>query len=99
MDATNVYAVLLAAIGGLTGKSAWDYYIKKTSDDREDVTSYKTECKLRIEKLEDMLRIASVEKENMRKTILELSVQLAAMEVKIQILQDYNLKHIDLKNK
>jgi uncharacterized coiled-coil protein SlyX len=48
---------------------------------------YKYECKNRIDKLEFLLAESSKEKEEMRKTILELSTQLAALRVKIDIME------------
>jgi septal ring factor EnvC (AmiA/AmiB activator) len=90
MDSVDLATVFGALIAGLTTSQAWGYWKKKLDLKKENDTEYKYECRARIEKLEDLLEEASREKHEMRKTILELSVKVAELTAKIQLLEDKN---------
>jgi hypothetical protein len=50
------------------------------------------DCKDRIAKLEALLQQASREKDEMRQTILKLTEQVSALSVKVDFLQNGNVK-------
>jgi phage shock protein A len=55
---------------------------------REDEFEFKYDCRDRISKLEALLTESSREKDEMRKTILELSTKVAELVTKIQYLEN-----------
>ena len=83
----NIYTVFITLATVLGSASAWRFYEKKLDKKRADEYEYKYECRGRIEKLEFLLNESSKEKEEMRKTILQLSTELAALRVKIELLE------------
>lgn len=83
----NFYTILITLVTVLGSAGAWKFYEKKLDKKREDEYEYKYECRSRIEKLEWLLAESSHEKEEMRKTILQLSTELAALRVKIELLE------------
>jgi septal ring factor EnvC (AmiA/AmiB activator) len=88
MEMENIYTAVIALIAGLTTSQAWGYWKKKLELKKENDTEYKYECRARIEKLEDLLEDSNKEKQEMRKTILELSVKVAELTAKIQIIEN-----------
>ena len=85
MENLSTIAITLITVLGSAG--AWRYYEKKLDSKKTEELDYKYECKSRIDKLEFLLAESSKEKEEMRKTILELSTQLAALRVKIDLME------------
>ena len=85
MENLSTIAITLITVLGSAG--AWRYYEKKLDSKKAEELDYKYECKSRIDKLEFLLAESSKEKEEMRKTILELSTQLAALRVKIDLME------------
>lgn len=83
----NVYTVIITAITVLGSAKAWEFYSKKSEKNREDEFQYRYDCRSRIDKLEALLTEASKEKDVMRQTILELSTQLSALRVKIELME------------
>lgn len=83
----NIYTVLITLVTVLGSAGAWRFYEKKLDKKRTDEYEYKYECRARIEKLEFLLSESGKEKEEMRKTILELSTQLAALRAKIELME------------
>ena len=83
----NLYNVLITLVTVLGSAGAWRFYEKRLDKKREDEQEYKYECRSRIEKLEWLLAESAKEKEEMRKTILELSTQLAALRTKIELME------------
>jgi hypothetical protein len=90
MDTNSVMTAVVALIAGLTTSQAWGYWKRRLELKKDEEVEYKYECKARIEKLEDLLEEASREKQEMRKTILELSVKVAELSAKITILEGKN---------
>lgn len=84
----NIYTVIITAITVLGSTKAWEFYSKKSEKNRENEFQYRYDCKSRIDKLEALLTEASREKDLMRATILELSTQLAALRVKIDLMEE-----------
>lgn len=83
----NVYTVLITLVTVLGSAGAWRFYEKRMDKKREDEHEYKYECRSRIEKLEWLLAESAKEKEEMRKTILSLSTELAALRTKIELME------------
>lgn len=83
----NLYTVLITAVTVLGSGAAFRFYEKRMDKKREEEFEYKYDCRDRIAKLEALLAESSREKDEMRKTILELSTQLAALRVKIELLE------------
>jgi flagellar motility protein MotE (MotC chaperone) len=87
MEDTNIFAVIIALIAGLTGSQAWTFWQKKAELKREEAYSYKTECKYRIDKLEDELNKAELENKQLSQKILELSVLIAQLTTRIELME------------
>lgn len=83
----NFYTVLITLVTVLGSAGAWRFYEKKLDKKRADENEYKYECRSRIEKLEWLLAESAKEKEEMRKTILSLSTELAALRTKIDLME------------
>lgn len=83
----NIYTVFITLVTVLGSAGAWRFYEKRYDAKRTEEMDYKYECRTRIDKLEYLLAESSKEKEEMRKTILELSTQLAALRVKIDLME------------
>jgi septal ring factor EnvC (AmiA/AmiB activator) len=83
----NIYTVLITAVTVLGSASAFRFYEKRMEKKREEEFEYKYDCRDRIAKLEALLAESSKEKDEMRKTILQLSTELAALRVKIELLE------------
>ena len=88
----NVYSVLITAITVLGGTSAWRYYEKRAFRKEKDDEFIRHDCKDRISKLEGLLEAASVEKNDLRMMILDLTKQVAALSVKVEFLTKENEK-------
>jgi hypothetical protein len=87
MEAQNIWTVFVTAVTVLGSASAWKFYERKMDKKRDDELVYRYDCKERITKLEFLLEESSREKQEMRKTILELSTQMAALRVKIEVME------------
>lgn len=83
----NIYTVLIALVTGITGTSAWQYFQKKLELKKEAEYSYKFECKARIEKLEDELNKSEAEKRVLEKQILDLSILVAELRTRLELLE------------
>lgn len=87
MEETNIFAVVIALIAGLTGSQAWSFWQRKAEHKREEAYSYKTECKYRIDKLESELEKAEFENASLHKSILELSILVASLQTRIELME------------
>ena len=83
----NIYTVLITAVTVLGSASAWRFYEKRIEKKREDEFEFKYDCRDRISKLEALLLESSKEKDELRKMVLQLSIELAALRVKIELLE------------
>jgi|TARA_R110000868_G_scaffold399939_1_gene673985 hypothetical protein len=83
----NIYTVLITAITVLGSTSAWRFYERKMDKKKENELDFKYDCRARIDKLELLLSQSSLEKEELRKTILDLSTKLAALVTKVEIME------------
>jgi len=82
----SIYTVIITAITVLGSTSAWRFYEKKMDKKKEDELDFKYDCRARIDKLEFLLTESSKEKEELRKTILDLSTELAALRAKVELM-------------
>jgi hypothetical protein len=88
----NVYSVLITVFGVLGGASAWRFYEKRAMHKERDEDFIRHDCKDRISKLEALLEAAGKEKDDLRKMILDLTKQVAALSVKVEFLTKENEK-------
>jgi septal ring factor EnvC (AmiA/AmiB activator) len=83
----NIYTVLVTAVTVLGSAAAFRFYERRAEKKRDDEFQYKYDCRDRISKLEALLEESSKEKEEMRKTILDLSTKVAELTTKIEFLE------------
>jgi hypothetical protein len=92
MGQESVWTALVTAITVLGGTGAWRFYEKRADRKEKDEEFIRHDCKERITKLEALLQAASKEKDEMRQTILKLTEQVSALSVKVDYLQNENVK-------
>ena len=90
MDINSFYTVVITAITVLGSTSAWRFYEKRAMRKERSEDYMKDECRERITKLEVLLERSSVEKDEMRNKILELTREVAELRVKVEFLEDKN---------
>ena len=83
----NIYTVIITLLTVLGSAGAWRFYEKKLDAKKAEDLDFKYDCRSRIDKLEFLLTESSKEKEELRKTILELSTELASLRTKIEIME------------
>ena len=86
----NFYTVIITAISVLGGTGAWRYYEKRALAKERDDEFIRHDCKDRIAKLEALLVQSSVEKDELRKMVLNLTKEVAALGVKVEYLTKEN---------
>ena len=84
----NIYSVLITAITILGGTTAFRFYEKRAMKRERDDDFIRHDCKDRIAKLEALLIQSSVEKDEMRKQILDLVAEVASLRTEIKYLTD-----------
>lgn len=90
MGQESLWTVLVTAVTVLSSASAWRYYEKRAERKERDDDFIRHDCIDRIAKLETLLLTSSIEKDNMRQTILELTEKVAQLTVKVEFLQKEN---------
>jgi len=90
----NIYSVLITAITILGGTTAFRYYEKRAMHKERDDEFIRHDCKDRITKLEALLEKSSQEKDEMRKQILDLVGEVAALRTEIKYLTDKRIGSI-----
>ena len=83
----NIYTVLITLVTVLGSAGAFRYYEKRLESKREEELDFKYDCRARIEKLEFLLNDSSREKEELRRTILDLSTELSSLRTKIELME------------
>jgi len=83
----NIYTVLITLVTVLGSAGAFRYYEKRLESKREEELDFKYDCRARIEKLEFLLNDSSREKEELRRTILDLSTELSSLRTKIELIE------------
>jgi len=86
----NMYTVLITAITVLGGASAWRFYERRAQRKERDDEFIRHDCKDRIAKLEALLTQSSKEKDELRKMVLDLTKEVAALSVKVEFLTKEN---------
>jgi peptidoglycan hydrolase CwlO-like protein len=89
---SNIFSVLITAITVLGGASAWRFYEKRADRKDKDEEFIRHDCRDRISKLEALLVQSSIEKDELRKMIIEMTAQLAELRVKVEYLTKENEK-------
>jgi septal ring factor EnvC (AmiA/AmiB activator) len=84
----NIYSVVITAITVLGGTTAFRFYEKRAMRKERDDEFIRHDCKDRITKLEALLEKSSQEKDEMRKQILDLVAEVAALRTEIKYLTD-----------
>jgi hypothetical protein len=87
MDGSSITTILVTAITVLGSARAWRYYEIKLSRKEKSDNYIKDNCAERIAKLETLLEKASIEKDEMRATILNLTAQVAELRGKVEYLE------------
>jgi len=88
----NIFSVLITAITVLGGASAWRFYEKRADRKEKDEEFIRHDCRDRIAKLEALLVQSSVEKDELRKMVIEMTARVAELTVKVDYLTRENEK-------
>lgn len=86
----SIWTAIITAITVLGSTTAFRYYEKRAQHRERDEDFIRHDCKDRISKLEALLEVASKEKDDLRKQILELTALVAKLQTQVQYLQDRN---------
>lgn len=86
----NLYSVLIAIVTVLGSAGAFRYYEKRQMHKERDEDFIRHDCKDRISKLEALLVESSREKDDLRKMVLDLTKEVAALSVKVEFLTKEN---------
>ncbi len=83
----NIYTVLMTAITVLGSAAAFRFYEKKSMQREHDEDFIRHDCKDRIAKLEALLVESAREKDELRKMVLDLTREVAALRVKVDFFE------------
>lgn len=86
----NIYSVLIAVVSVLGSAAAFRFYEKRAINKERDDDFIRHDCKDRIAKLEALLSSSSSEKDELRKMVLALTKEVAALSVKVEYLTKEN---------
>lgn len=86
----NMYSVLIAVVTVLGSAAAFRFYEKRAMRKEREDDFIRHDCKDRISKLEALLLESSREKDDLRKMVLDLTKQVAALSVKVEYLNKEN---------
>jgi hypothetical protein len=86
----NVYTVIISIVTVLGSASAFRFYEKRQMHRERDEDFIRHDCKDRISKLEALLFESSREKDDLRKMVLDLTKEVAALSVKVEFLTKEN---------
>jgi phage shock protein A len=81
---------LIAVVTVLGSAAAFRFYEKRAMHKERDEDFIRHDCKDRISKLEALLTESSREKDELRKMVLDLTKQVAALNVKVEFLTKEN---------
>ena len=87
MDSNSIYTVLITAITVLGGSQAFRFYEKRAMHRERDEDFIRHDCKDRISKLEALLEESAKEKDELRKMVLDLTREVAALRVKVEFFE------------
>ena len=83
----SIYTVLITAITVLGGSTAFRFYEKRALHRERDEDFIRHDCKDRISKLEALLEESAKEKDELRKMVLDLTREVAALRVKVEFFE------------
>jgi peptidoglycan hydrolase CwlO-like protein len=86
----SIWTVIISIATVATSASAWRFYEKKAIRKEKDEDFIRLDCKDRISRLEGLLKDSGKEKDDMRKTILKLTEQVASLAIKVEFLHKEN---------
>jgi hypothetical protein len=86
----NMYSVLIAVVSVLGSATAFRFYEKRSLNKERDDDFIRHDCKDRIAKLEALLFQSATEKDDLRKMVLGLTKEVAALTVKVEYLTKEN---------
>ena len=86
----NIYTVIISIVTVLGSAGAFRYYEKRQMHKERDEDFIRHDCKDRISKLEALLVQSATEKDELRKMVLELTREVAALSVKVEYLTKEN---------
>jgi septal ring factor EnvC (AmiA/AmiB activator) len=87
MNQDNIYTVLITAVTVLSSTAAFRFYEKKSIRKERDDEFIRHDCKDRISKLEALLVESAREKDELRKMVLELTKEVAALRTKVEFFE------------
>jgi len=87
MNQDNIYTVLITAVTVLGSTAAFRFYEKKSLRKERDDEFIRHDCKDRISKLEALLVESAREKDELRKMVLELTKEVAALRTKVEFFE------------
>jgi hypothetical protein len=82
-----MYTVLMTAITVLGSAAAFRFYERKSMRKERDDEFIRHDCKDRIAKLEALLVESAREKDELRKMVLELTKEVAALRTKVEFFE------------
>ncbi len=85
-----MYSVLIAVVSVLGSAAAFRFYEKRALNKERDDDFIRHDCKDRIAKLEALLVQSATEKDELRKMVLDLTKEVAALTVKVEYLTKEN---------
>lgn len=88
----NIYSVLIAVVTVLGSAAAFRFYEKRAMHKERDEDFIRHDCRDRIAKLEALLVQSAVEKDELRKMVLDMTAKVAALTVKVEYLTKENEK-------
>ena len=83
----NIYSVLIAVVSVLGSAAAFRFYEKRAINKERDDDFIRHDCKDRIAKLEALLVESAREKDELRKMVLELTREVAALSTKVEFFE------------
>ena len=86
----NVYTVLISVVSVLGSAAAFRFYEKRAMHKERDEDFIRHDCRDRIAKLEALLVQSATEKDELRKMVLNLTKEVAALGVKVEFLTKEN---------
>ena len=86
----NIYTVIISVVTVLGSAAAFRFYEKRAIHKERDEHFIRHDCRDRISKLEALLVQSATEKDELRKMVLNLTKEVAALSVKVEFLTKEN---------
>jgi hypothetical protein len=98
MQTESIYAIIITLITVLGSAGAWRYYEKRADYKKDDGDYIKDDCTRRIDRLEQLLERSSIEKDDLREKILELTKSVAELTIKVKYLEMENRRLLEIND-